>query len=328
MRRLFVTSLLIVSLSGCIEEYDLYRDEIAPRLVVEGLITNKPGPYYIRLTESQTGSFSEPDYGNIDAAIAVKDAQIIISDNINQIDTLIPVDINLDEYTLDRFGYYKLIYDSFGNIIDTLFLKDPFAFNYNRGFYKTRHLVGIPGRTYSLKVLSEGKEYQANAFMPSVSDIDSVGFVKKEPEPGKSPIVTPLLYFSEPQGIKNYYLIQLNDDISIRSYSAGTLWQFSILSDEFLQPYVNGLNISQGETPRSIEYPIFWEGDSFYIALSALTQNAYEYYKILLQQFKNDGGAYQPSPGSPPTNMSNGALGYFRASAISEKRLKIPRPLQ
>jgi len=327
MRKLIFLSLLIMSSSGCIEEYDLYRDDIVPRLVVEGLITNKPGPYYIRLTESQTGSFSEPHNFDTDAAVAVKGAQVIISDNVNQIDTLIPVEINLNEYTLDTYGYYKLIYDDAGNFVDTLFLEDPAGFNYNRGFYKTQHLVGIPGRTYFLKVLSEGKEYQANDFMQSVPDIDSVGFIKKDPEPGKSPIVTPLLYFSEPQGIKNYYLIQLNEEISIRTYSAGTLWQFSILSDEFLQPYVNGLNISQGETPRSIEYSIFQEGDSFYIALSSLTQNAYEYYKILLQQFKNDGGAYHPSPGSPPTNLSNGALGYFRASSISEKRLKIPRPL-
>jgi len=316
-----------MSFSGCIEEYDLYRDDIVPRLVVEGLITNKQGPYYLRLTESQTGSIKEPDYGNIDAAVAVKGAQIIITDNIKQIDTLIPVNVNLDEYTLGQSGYYKLIYDSFGNIIDTLFIKDPLEFNYNRGFYKTQHLVGIPGRTYSLKILSKGKEYQAQDFMQSVPEIDSVNFIKKAPEPGKSPIITPLLYFSEPQGIKNYYLIQLNNDITLRSYSASTLWQFSILSDEFLQPYVNGLNISQGETPRSIEYPIFWEGDSFYIALSSITKNAYEYYKILLKQFKNDGGAYQPSPGSPPTNISNGALGYFRASAISEKKVKIPRPL-
>ena len=85
------------------------------------------------------------------------------------------------------------------------------------------------------------------------------------------------------------------------------------------------MNISQGETPRTIEYPIYMEGDSVYVALSSLTQNAYEFYKILLQQFKNDGGAYQPAPGSPPTNMSNGALGYFRASSISIKRTKIPR---
>jgi len=327
MRKLFVLCLIVISFSGCIEDYDLYRDEIVPRVVVEGLVSNKPGPYYIRLTKSQTESFNGTTSFDGDNAIAVKGAQVIITDNMNQIDTLIPVDVNLDEYTLDRFGYYKLLYDGDGNFIDTLFLEDPAEFNYDRGFYKTQHLVGIPGRTYFLKVLSEGKEYQAQDFMQSVPEIDSVNFIKKAPEPGKSPIVTPLLYFSEPQNIKNYYLIQLNEEISIRSYSAGILWQFSILSDEFLQPYVNGLNINQGETPRSVEYPIFQEGDSFYIALSSITKNAYEYYKILLKQFKNDGGAFQPSPGSPPTNISNGALGYFRASAISEKRVKIPRPV-
>lgn len=326
MRTIFALSLLFLSFPGCVEDYDLNRDEIVPRLVVEGLITNKPGPYYIRLTESQTGSFIEPDYGYTDAAIAVKDAQIIISDNIDQIDTLIPIDVNLDEYTLDRFGYYKLLYDSFGNIVDTLFLKDPAAFNYNRGFYKTKHLIGIPGRTYSLKILSAGKEYQASSFMPPVPEIDSIGYVRKVLEKDKAESFVPLLYFSEPQDTKNYYLIQLVDEVSIRTYSANTLWQFSILSDEFLQPYVNGLNISQGETPRSIEYPIYHEGDFIYVGLSSLTQNAYEFYKTLLQQFKNDGGAYQPSPSSPPTNMSNGALGYFRASAMSEKRIKIPFP--
>jgi hypothetical protein len=326
MRKIFVLSLLLVSFSRCVEDFDLNRDEIAPRLVVEGLITNKKGPYYIRLTESHTGRFDVPD--NANAPVPVKNAKLFISDNVNQSDTLVPVDFDIHDYTWNyNLGLYKFVYDSNHNVIDTIFLTDPTFFTYDRGFYKTQHLIGIPGRTYSLKVLFEGKEYQASAFMPSVPDIDSIGFVKKILGKDNAVNIIPLLYFSEPQGIKNYYLIQLNDDISIRTYPASTLWQFSILSDEFLQPYVNGLNISQGETPRSVEYPVFWEGDSVYVALSSLTRNAYEFYKILIQQFKNDGGAYQPSPGSPPTNMNNGALGYFRASSISEKRLKIPRPL-
>jgi hypothetical protein len=325
MRKIFALSLLVVLFSGCIEDYDLKRNEIEPRLVVEGLITNKQGPYYIRLTESNTGSF-EPDSAYTPAP--VKNAKLIISDNVNQSDTLVPVDFDIHDYTWNYYlGLYKFVYDSNHNVIDTIFLTDPTSFTYDRGFYKTQHLVGIPGRTYSLKILLEGKEYDASAFMPSVPDIDSIGFVKKILEKDNSVYIIPLLYFSEPQGIKNYYLIQLNDEVSSRTFSASTLWQFSILSDEFLPPYVNGLNISQGETPRSVEYPIYMEGDSVYVALSSLTQNAYEFYKILLLQFKNDGGAYQPSPGSPPTNMSNGALGYFRASAVSEKRLKIPRPL-
>jgi hypothetical protein len=327
MRNKIAIFLLVVSLPGCIEEYELKLDEINPRLVVEGLITNKKGPYYIRLTESHVGNFIEPDFSNIDNAKGVKDAKIIISDNVNQIDTLIPVDFDLHEYTWDYYlGYYKLVYDYSHNVIDTLFLTDPIDFTYDRGFYKTNNLTGIPGRTYSIRIFSKDKEYKASSFMPPVPEIDSIGVVKKISEKDNAEYFIPLLYFSEPQETKDYYLIQLNEEISIRTYSASTLWQFSILSDEFLQPYVNGLNISLGETPRSIEYPIYQEGDSVYVALSSLTQDAYEFYKILLHQFKNDGGAYQPAPGSPPTNMSNSALGYFRASAVSEKRIKIPRP--
>jgi hypothetical protein len=327
MRTTFALSLLIVLCYGCVEDYDLSREEIEPRLVVEGLISNKQGPYYIRLTESHTGNFVKPNNTFSEEPIPVKNALIIVSDNVTQIDTLIPVDFNINEYTWDYYlGLYKYVYDINHNVIDTIFLTDPTSFTYDRGFYKTQHLIGIPGRTYYLKVIFEGKEYLATDFMPPVPDIDSIGFVKKVLEKDKAESFVPLLYFSEPQGIKNYYLIQLNDEVGSRTYS-NTLWQFSILSDEFLQPYVNGLNISQGETPRSVEYPIYMEGDSVYVALSSLTQNAYEFYKILIQQFKNDGGAYQPSPGSPPTNMSNGALGYFRASSISEKRLIIPRSL-
>lgn len=324
MRNLLALSLFLVLFSGCIEEYDLNLDKVDSRLVVEGLITNHSGPYYIRLTESHTGKFIEPNYSSTDSAKAIMNALIIVSDNVNQIDTLIPIVVNIDEYRYDyRFGYYKFLYDNTGNIIDTLWLEDPAEFRHDRGYYKTKSLIGVPGRTYYLKVLLEGKEYQASAFMPPVPDIDSVGYIKKVSEKDGQEYYIPLLYFSEPQGVENYYLIQLNNEIFSRIYAANFLWQFSILSDEFLKPYVNGLNISLGATPRSFEYPIYSEGDSIYVALSSLTQNAYQFYKALLQQFTNEGGAYQPSPGSPPTNISNGALGYFRASSISEKRTKI-----
>jgi hypothetical protein len=251
-------------------------------------------------------------------------ASIIISDNVNQVDTLVPIDINLAEYDYDyRWGYYKFIYDNSGNIIDTLYLSDPPEFSHYRGYYKTKHLVGIPGRTYFLRVISDGKEYQASEYMPPVPDIDSLGYIKKISEKDGEEYYIPLLYFSEPQGIENYYLIQLKDDILSRRYAEDFNWEFSILSDKFLQPYVNGLNVSLGANPRGYEYAIYWEGDSIYIALSSLTKNAYKYYKAILQQFNSDGGVYQLSPASPSSNISNGGLGYFRASAVSEKRTKI-----
>lgn len=315
----------MVSFTSCIEEYDLNLDEVDSRLVVEGLITNQKGPYYIRLTESHTGNFIEPKSSYSDSAKAVMNALIIISDNVNQVDTLIPIDVNIDEYEYNlQFGYYyKFIYDNYGNITDTLILGDPREFRHDRGFYKTQHIIGIPGRTYNLKIISKGKEYMASAYMPVVPEIDSLGCFKKVSEKDGQEYFIPLLYFSEPQETENYYLIELENEVNYRSRSSRFLWQISILSDEFLQPYVNGLNVSLGATISNIEYPIFQEGNTIYVALSSLTQDSYEFYKALLQQFKNDGGAYQPTPASPPTNISNGGMGFFRATAISEKRILI-----
>lgn len=326
MRKIFGLYLLLVLFSGCIEEFDLKLDTIEPRLVVDGLITNKPGPYYIRLTESHTGKFIERDLSVIDSVEPVLDALIIISDNVNQIDTLVPIDVNIDEYKYDYHSgkYYKYLFDIYGNIIDTLFLQDPREFRHDRGFYKTQHLIGIPGRIYNLKIISKGKEYQARNYMPPVPDIDSLGYMKKIREKDGQEYYIPLLYFSEPQGIQNYYLIELENEVSYRSISYGFVWRFSIISDKFLQPYVNGLNVSLGATISNMEYPDYTEGSSIYVTLSSLTKDSYEFYKALLQQFKNDGGAYQPTPSSPPTNISNGGLGYFRASSMSEKTIEIP----
>jgi hypothetical protein len=321
---IFPTAFILIITFGCIEEFDLNPGYAEPRMVVEALITNKPGPYIIRLTESHTGKFVHPDYHNIDSAKGIINAQIILSDNVNQVDTLIPMVFNRDEYKYDyRLGYYKIIYDGNGNIIDTTYWKYPEEFNHNRGFYMTTHLRGFTGRTYFLKIVSDDKEYDASSFMPEVPEIDSLGYLKKIMEKDGQEYYVPLIYFSEPQGIKNYYLIQLDDDITSRLFSDAN-WSFSILSDEFLDPYVNGLNVSLGSNPGNIEYPTYFEGDSIYVGLSSLTKEAFDYYNSLLQQFKNDGGAYQPAPGSPPTNMSNGALGFFRASAINERKIKIP----
>lgn len=321
--RIPILILSLLLLAGCLEEYDLSPENAEPRLVVEGLVTNKPGPYIIRLTESHTGELADPDFHNIDSATGIMNATVIISDDAGQRDTLKPMEFNRDEWQYDHYWrLFKILYDDSGNATDTVYWKYPEEFNHERGFYMTTTLEGIPGHTYFLKVISDGKEYTAQAFMPEVPQIDSIGYFMKTMEKDGQEYYVPLIYFREPQGVKNYYLIQLSDEIHSRLFSE-MLWQFSILSDEFLQPYVNGLNISLGETPRNFEYPWYFEGDSVYVGLSSLTKEAYDFYAALIRQFKNDGGVYQLAPASPPTNITNGGLGFFRASAVSEKRIKI-----
>lgn len=303
MKRFSPLFICIFLITGCVEEFDLKLKDVEPRLVVEGLVSNQPGPYFVRLTKSIPGGLTSTDnnsYNQADNAEPVEDATVIISDDFNQIDTLKP---------------YKV--DIYGGDYDEI---------YNQGFYKTIRLKGIPGHTYYLEILIDGKEYQASAYMPPVPEIDSISYMKEVSEVKGNEYYVPLLYFKEPQGIENYYLIQLKEDLWSRIFSSVQLWQFSILSDELLKPYVDGLNICRGATPRGIDFlTVYMEGDSIYLALSSLTKEDYNYYKALLEQFDSDGGAYKPTPASPPTNISNGGLGLFRASAVSEKRTKIPR---
>jgi len=318
MKKIITFLVLVATLTNCVEEYDLEIAEASPRLVVEGLITNELRPYYIRLTESHNGKIY-PSYDPWkDNLTPVKDALVIITDNVNQIDTLSLVD-NIEDYEYDTTSqsYYKLVYDDFGNVIDTIwwsYSDDPLMLSFDKGYYKTQNLVGIPGRTYSLKIIYQNKEYRADAYMPPVPDIDSVGYtIKKDGLGGKIDLYFPLLYFSEPQETKDYYLIQQKLGQHWANDMAGLVQSSSILSDEFLQPYVDGLKISS-----LYMYDVF-QDHIIHVRLHSLTREAYLFYKNIIQQYDNDGGTFQPAPASPPTNISNGALGFFRASAISGK---------
>ncbi len=126
---------------------------------------------------------------------------------------------------------------------------------------------------------------------------------------GKPNFNIPLIYFKEPQNERNYYLF-----FTTASYG----WPYSILSDEYLESYVNGLDVCKGVSPDYwvTNYPYDFMRN-YFIEMHSVTKEGYEYYKALIQQFRNDGGGYSPSPASPPTNLDNGALGLFRASAVN-----------
>jgi len=305
MRNSIIAFIIFTISYSCIDDYDLKHRYDDPRLVVEGVITNQNGPYFISLTKSRLGLTYDP-YGTkydpnsiIRRQVGVErinDAEVYITDKTESVtDTLIK------SWTL--FRNTPLAYDSTGYF----------------GLYQTKKIKGIPGHTYSLTVKWQNKEYHAECFMPPLPPMDSVQFNFNKGEVGKSDFNIPLLYFKEPQNEQNYYLFMTpgNDRV----------WPYSILSDEYLKEYVNGLDVCKGVAPDYWMNAYPREGMmDYFIEMHSLTKEGYDYYKALIQMFRTDGGGYSPSPASPPTNMDNGALGFFRASAVNRVDFKAQRP--
>lgn len=307
--------LLLFLLSGCVEEFDLKMPQTEPRLVVDALITNEPGPYLIRLTKSRNGDFYNHNQHYLDNAEPAKEAMVIISDNQGAVDTLTPMNWENINYQNDpSIGSFQVIMDEVGNIKDTVILPDPDYYNYDNGFYQTNKIAGRAGNTYYLKIIWNDKTYNAACFMPPVPKIDSIRFEKKTSGKDGQEYFTPRLYFKEPRDTVNFYLFQSNTQYS--KYASTVTWEASVLSDEFLKGYINGLELKIGTSPSRTDYAWLTAGDEFHFSMSSLTKTGYNHYQSLIEQIKYDGGIYKPAPASPPTNLSNGALGLFRASAV------------
>jgi hypothetical protein len=53
------------------------------------------------------------------------------------------------------------------------------------------------------------------------------------------------------------------------------------------------------------------------VNMYCISEPVYRYYYALSRQFYDDGGAFSPSPASPPTNINGGAQGCFSAASVS-----------
>jgi len=301
---------LFTILSSCSEEFNIKVLDYSDKVVLEGAITNEEGPYFFKLSLSQDLSIKKERLG-------IKDAFIVISDNIGIVDTLKQLPTYIQRHP--KWLYYFISIKKYSGVIDTIRLIGGDT-TYLRGIYYTTKIQGKPGNKYSLKIIYKNSVIQAAEEMPNVPVIDSVQFREQFLEKDGQNYFVPFLFFKEPKDQTNFYMFNFgSDNLYNLIYGTSHVWNFSILNDTYLTDYVSGFNLDDGASPVGQEdFFYFNQGDKSKIRMLSLSENAYNYYEALLKQFENDGGAYSPTPASPPTNLTGNALGYFRASAVSE----------
>ena len=303
MIRMTLPALLLFSclcFLSCERAIELMPRNEKPTLVVEGMITNQAPPYSILLSFS--GNYSRSD--TLSANLFINDAIVTIEDDL-------------------------------GN--------STICNNVGRGLYLSGDpsFIGTIGRSYKVKViLRDGKQYlsAAETMMP-VPAIEKVHVTVDNSFTATRPTrFTISIDAKDPAGTRNYYLWKglsiaprkatgvpcgfgcVLGEYCLQEFSSGSA---NILSDQL----IDGNNISKREVMYS---PIYWFGKHFIeIKQHSLTQSAFLFWEKYREQVSRTGNIGDPLPAPLEGNIANSAdpsdlaLGYFGASAVSVKRVKI-----
>lgn len=259
MKKAFFIILSAFALTSCEKEIDLDLTDQSGNIVIEGNVTDKNDAYIVKITKSV--GFAQPNQYP-----AVTDAQVILSDNTGQTETL--------EYS-------------------------------GAGEYKTSTFLGVPGRTYTLKVLAEGKQYTAQSTMPEAVELE--GLVQDTFMFGSKKTYTLLPVFTDPAELGNRYLFSFTVNNLSKKY-------ISVLSDNLNNGLPNQWTLglpNDDNKGRDHEVVV---GDVIHVEMQSIDTNIFTYYSALLKISEGYGGSVTPA--NPPSNISNGALGYFSAHTV------------
>ena len=203
--------------------------------------------------------------------------------------------------------------DDAGNHYD--FIHNPGGDADSAGYYRpAQPFVGVIGRTYHLSVQVEENVFEASDLMSPVTSIDSLASKINEDEekdPDKvGKIYEVLMFAKEPPATTDYYLFKFYRNDSLTVYTDTDIY---FADDEFL-----------GEEIDGIPSPVYYApGDLARVEMYSISREGYVFYNDLQRLLNNDGGLFGQPPSNSRTNLSNGALGFFQASAMNMKELLI-----
>lgn len=203
MRSLITILFFATVLISCSEGIELDLRQTPPKIVIEGLVTNKPGYQRVKVTRSA-------DFYSNGKTPRVTNATVMVEDDLGQIFTFIH---NPNNHA-DSAGIYLP--------------QVPFT--------------GEIGRTYTLTVIAGGATYQGSDRLNSVLSVDSLKYQISEFESefpqNEGKVYEVLMFAREPQEEKNFYLFKFYRNDSLTYYNENDIY-FS--DDEFLAENIDGV---------------------------------------------------------------------------------------
>ena len=300
--------LCVTTLFSCVNEVQLPIRQVQPRLVVDGLITDEAPPYFFKLTLS--GAYLSgagfPEELIINGAVAT-----ITDDGART--------VQLEQDPLQP-SYYVVRDASF---------------------------QGQPGHRYTLKVtLPDGTVYvSAPELLAPVASLERVyaDYRRTEASSGQPDLYTILIDTKDPATPGDYYRWSAYSYVPRwtrydpqhppspqSNCSTCSCWvpYYSQLTNVLSDALINGNRISRYTVFNS---PVYAVGKQYAeVRQYSLTRQAFQYWTRFEEQRSRTGSLFDPQPTSIEGNVHQQAdttvlaLGYFGASAVSQRRVVIP----
>ncbi|HEY0653179.1 MAG TPA: DUF4249 domain-containing protein [Chryseosolibacter sp.] len=202
MRSLLIFLFAVVVLTSCEESIVLDVNQVQPKIVIEGLVTDKPGYQMVKVSRS-VGFYTDGVTPRITNAV------VTVTDDLGE---------------------------------QIVFTHNPRNHPDSSGIYlPATRFVGKVGRTYTLHVNADGQNFEASDDLLPVISMDSLKydineFQQEDPnEEGK--IYELLMFAREPQNIKNFYLFKFYRNDSLTYFNDTDVYYSD---DELLAENING----------------------------------------------------------------------------------------
>jgi len=198
-----------------------------------------------------------------------------------------------------------LVADNLGNL-DTL--REDSA-----GIYRSSTLTGVPGRTYSLRVVARGTEYDATCAMPAKVKIDSLYAIPFREFDGDHSY-NMYVVFHDPPETQNWYRLDAHSTGAAIDSLGGR--RFILYTDRLTNGVETAFRIRSGRQALA--------GDTVIVHLYSISKATYDYYNTVNAILGSDRSPTSLAPANPNTNLSNGSLGYFAAYAVDSMSVILP----
>lgn len=285
-----ISSLLLCS---CEKGVEFKLDEVTPKLVVEATIENGQAPV-VYLTKSQA-YFSQIDLTAL-ANSFVHNADVYVSDGV--------LTHKLKEYTVPvapgiNFYYYS---------------NDPAS--------PGTAFSGQLNKQYSLRIVSESKEYTATTTIPNTTRrIDSL-FWKPAPAGNAPEKVAVMIKAYDQPGFGDYvrYFTKRNSEPFYPGLN-------SVYDDQVIDGSSFEVQVERGVDRNQSQpdgYSFFNKGDTVTVKICNIDKATFDFWRTMEFTYASVGNPFS-SPTKVMSNIKGGGLGYFGGYAAQYRIIIIPQ---